>query len=75
MKVDGTILRLVLFLSLSLSLSFEAVATSRVTDGCTPGLTELNDYTSGKVKEEADAFDSGRFRKGEIQLASSEVQS
>ena len=46
----------------------QAHRTSRVTDGCAPSLTELNDYTSNKVKEETDAFEKGNFREGEIRF-------
>ena len=37
-------------------------ASCRVTDGCAPTITELNDYTSNKVKEEADAFEKGNYK-------------
>ena len=37
-------------------------SSSRVTDGCAPSITELNDYTSNKVKEEADAFEKGNYK-------------
>ena len=33
-----------------------------MTDGCAPSITELNDYTSNKVKEEADAFEKGNYK-------------
>ena len=46
----------------------QAPRTSCVTDGCAPSLTELNDYTSNKVKEETDAFEKGNFREGEIRF-------
>ena len=39
-----------------------------MTDGLAPSITELNDYTSNKVKEEADAFEKGNFREGELRI-------